>query len=45
MGADGVEVTAEIRLPDMTTGFVNRLAAIEGVRSAVLVSYNGDYLA
>ena len=45
VGADGVEVTAEIRLPDMTTGFVNRLAAIEGVRSAVLVSYNGDYLA
>ena len=44
VGADGIEVTAEIRLPDMTTGFVNRLAAIEGVRSAVLVSYNGDYL-
>lgn len=44
VGADGIEVTAEIRLPDMTTAFVNKLAAIEGVRSAVLVSYNGDYL-
>ena len=44
VGADGIEVTAEIRLPDMTTEFVNKLAAIEGVRSAVLVSYNGDYL-
>ncbi len=44
VGPDGIEVTAELRLPDMSTAFVNALAAIEGVRSAVLVSYNGDYL-
>ena len=43
--ADGVEVTAEVRLPDDgTTSFVNQVAASEGVRSAVLVSYNGEYL-
>lgn len=44
VGMDGIEVTAEVRLPDMTTAFVNKVAAIPGVRSAVLVSYNGDYL-
>lgn len=42
---DGVEVTAEVRLPDDgTTNFVNQVAASNGVRSAVLVSYNGEYM-
>lgn len=42
---DGIEVTAEVRLPDSgTTAFVNRVAAAAGVRSAVLVSYNGEYM-
>lgn len=41
---DGVELTLEIRLKDMTTAFVNALSAVEGVESAVLVSYNGDYM-
>lgn len=42
---DGIEVTAEVRLPDTsTTAFVNRVAAAAGVRSAVLVSYNGEYM-
>ena len=46
VSADGIEVTAELRLPDAgTTGFVNRVAAVPGVRSAVLVSYNGSYTA
>ena len=27
-----------------STDFVNTLAEMEGVHSAVLVSYNGDYL-
>ena len=26
------------------TDFVNELAALEGVQSAVLVSYNGEYM-
>lgn len=41
---DQVELNLEVRLRDTDTGFVNELAAMEGVRSAVLVSYNGDYM-
>ena len=39
-----VELNLEIRLNDDNTDFVNRLSALEGVESAVLVSYNGDYM-
>jgi hypothetical protein len=39
-----VELSIEIRLRDDNTDFVNALADIEGVNSAVLVSYNGDYM-
>ena len=39
-----VEVNMEIRLKDDNTDFVNELAAMDGVQSAVLVSYNGDYM-
>ena len=38
-----VEVNAEIRLKDDNTDFINELADMAGVQSAVLVSYNGDY--
>ena len=41
---DMVEVNMEIRLKDDNTDFVNELAAMEGIQSAVLVSYNGDYM-
>lgn len=41
---EGIEVTIEIRLHDMTTEFINEISKIDGVNSAVLVSYNGDYL-
>ena len=41
---DHVELNLEVRLRDAGTGFVNELAALEGVHSAVLVSYNGDYM-
>ena len=40
----GVELNLEVRMRDAGTGFVNTLAALGGVRSAVLVSYNGDYM-
>lgn len=40
----GVELQLEVRLRGEDTGFVNQLAAMEGVESAVLVSYNGDYM-
>ncbi len=39
-----VEVNLEVRLKDGNTDFVNALGDLPGVRSAVLVSYNGDYL-
>ncbi len=39
-----VEVTFEIRLKDDNTDFVNTLSETHGVESAVLVSYNGDYM-
>lgn len=42
---DGIiELNYEVRLKDENTDFVSLLAQQEGVRSAVLVSYNGDYL-
>ena len=39
-----VELNLEIRLKDDNTDFINTLADTEGVQSAVLVSYNGDYM-
>ena len=39
-----VELNVEIRLKDDNTDFINELADLEGVQSAVLVSYNGDYM-
>ena len=38
-----VELNMEIRLKDDNTDFINALSDMEGVNSAVLVSYNGDY--
>lgn len=38
-----VEMNVEIRLKDDNTDFINALSDMEGVQSAVLVSYNGDY--
>ena len=39
-----VELNLEIRLKDDNTDFINELSDLEGVNSAVLVSYNGDYM-
>ncbi len=39
-----VELNLEIRMKDDNTDFVNELSEIAGVESAVLVSYNGDYM-
>lgn len=39
-----VELNIEIRLKDDNTDFVNVLASMDGVQSAALVSYNGDYM-
>ena len=40
-----VELNLEIRLKHDNTDFINTLADMAGVHSAVLVSYNGDYMA
>ncbi len=39
-----VELNLEIRLKDDNTDFINELSEMKGVSSAVLVSYNGDYM-
>ena len=39
-----VELNLEIRMKDGNTDFINALAQMDGVSSAVLVSYNGDYM-
>lgn len=39
-----VELNVEIRLKDDNTDLINELADMDGVQSAVLVSYNGDYM-
>lgn len=43
--AGGIEWTAEVRIQEGTTQFINGLYAIDGVTSATLVSYNGEYMA
>lgn len=40
----GIELNLEVRMKDDNTDFVNTLAEMNGVLSAVLVSYNGDYM-
>ena len=38
------ELNLEVRLHGGDTDFINTLAELKGVQSAVLVSYNGDYM-
>ncbi|MBR5228344.1 MAG: DUF4956 domain-containing protein [Firmicutes bacterium] len=44
ISAKGIEMTLEIRLPDMNSQFMNQINSVPGVRSAMLVGYNGEYL-
>ena len=44
VNAGGIELTAEIRVKDAATDFVNRINDITGVSGATLVTYNGDYM-
>ena len=39
-----VELNMEVRLKDDNTDFINNLDDMNGVNSAVLVSYNGEYM-
>lgn len=42
---NGIELTIEVRLLDMSAKLLNELLAINGVNNACLVSYNGEYTA
>lgn len=42
--AGGTELTIEVRLPDSESAFLNKISELPGVKSAVLVSYNGEYV-
>lgn len=44
VNAAGIELTAELRTKDASTGFVNQISGLSGVTNATLVSYNGEYL-
>lgn len=39
-----IELNLEVRLKEENTDFINVLSDMNGVNSAVLVSYNGDYM-
>lgn len=41
--AAGIELTCEVRLKDGNSSFVSALNGVDGVRSASLVSYNGQF--
>ncbi len=40
----GIELTAEVRVKDGETAFVNRISAISGVTDATLVACTGEYM-
>jgi uncharacterized membrane protein YhiD involved in acid resistance len=42
---NGIELTVEVRLTDMSAKLLNELLTIDGVSNACLVSYNGEYAA
>ena len=44
VGPEGTEVTVDIRLRGEDTAFMHTLNALDGVHSAVLVTYNGEYM-
>lgn len=45
VSSEGIEVTYEIALSGDSTDFINKVQSSSGVAKAVLVSYNGDYMA
>lgn len=44
VNAAGIELTAEIRVKDTATDFVNRVNEVEGVSGVTLVTFNGEYM-
>lgn len=41
---DNIELNIEIRLHNNESDFINKIAEINGVNTAILVSYNGEYM-
>ena len=39
-----IEMNIEVRLKEDDTDFINILSEMPGINSAVIVSYNGDYM-
>lgn len=39
-----IELNFEIRMKNDNTDFINELSEMNGIHSAVLVSYNGEYM-
>lgn len=39
-----MELTVEVRMKEKESSFVNQIAKVGGVKNAVLISYNGDYV-
>ncbi len=44
IGENGIELTLELRTKNASTGFVNRIHEVQGVRNATLVSFSGEYM-
>lgn len=44
VNASGIELTAELRMKNASTAFVNQLNEISEIENATLVSYNGEYM-
>ena len=44
VNGSGVELTAEIRVKNDATSFVNRVNEVGGVKNATLVTFNGEYM-
>ena len=44
VNAAGIELTAEFRIKDAATAFINQIHDVSGVENAILVSYNGEYM-
>lgn len=41
---NNIELTLEVRVKDKESSFVNQISDLAGVKNAVLISYNGDYV-
>lgn len=45
MPGNELEITYEIRLKENDTAFINNISAIDGVKSAIMLSYDGNFTA